>query len=281
MANGYESNLPTGRPGAPTTLGTVITAGGSAHTLSAAFTDIIASTSFAANRMRVILGGTTSSGTITDMLLNLYTGAASSETLMVSLLAGWSSLLTSGGSKIYDFPVTIPSGTRISSKAQALVASQTVQVVLELWEEGLSCGTAIESLGVDATASRGTAVTPGTTAEGTFTAIGTSANAWNWAFAALEGNVDNTSVGGSYAADIGTGGSPISNLSDFVQTITNAEVTALLGGGRRTSITASTALQLRAQSSGTDTETKYYALYGIYGTPTPAKQSGNMSGGMQ
>src|SRR3990167_2068889 len=112
MANGYENNITAGRPPAIGGLGTTITAGGSAHTLSAAFTDLVASTAFNATRLRIIITNSATSGAVTDALLNIYFGAASSEVLQASLLAGWADAQSAGcGGKVYDFPLYIPSGT--------------------------------------------------------------------------------------------------------------------------------------------------------------------------
>jgi len=278
VANGYENNIPAGRPAALGSLGTTITAGGSPHALSASFTDLIASTAFNATRLRILITNSAASGAVTNALLNIYFGAAASEVLQASLLAGWATAQDGeGGGKVYDFPLYIPSGTRISAKSQALVASQTMKVIVELWEEGKAAGTAIESLGVSAAASTGTAVTPGTASEGSFATIGTTVNAWNWAFPGMDGNVDLSVLGNAFAADIGTGSSPITGLTDFLYSESSAEEFSWYLLGRHCSISASTALQLRLQASATDTENKQMALYGVYGTP-PATGGPKMVG---
>ena len=282
MANGYESNVATGRPPSLATFGTQVLAGALSHTLTATFIELIASTSFAANRIRITIHTTSAGATNTNALLNLYTGAALSEAAWISgLMAGWAGKANEMV-RVYDFPISLASGTRISAKSQALVALQSLYVFIELWEEGESFGTAVESLGVDTTNSRGTSVTPGTTSEGTATSIGTNSNAWNYVIVQVQGNADTTLSDGTQAMDICVGDTPLSNCSDFYQA-NNATIEAdtIFTPGRNCSIAASQALQLRGQSAGSDVEAKYYALYGIYGTVSPAKQSGNMSGGMQ
>mgnify|MGYP001560157908 CR=1 FL=1 len=279
MANGYESNIPTGRPPAVTAWGTQVVAGTS-HVLSSSFVEIIASTSFAAERVRVTISNTGAANTNTDALLNLYTGAVSSETnWIMGLMAGWSGTVST--QKIFDFPVSLPAGTRIIAKSQALVGSQSLYVWIELFEEGKAFGNAVESLGVDTTNSRGTSVTPGGAAEGSATAIGTSANAWNYVLVGVQGNADTSLLDNTQALDICVGGTPVTNCSDFYQLNSTVELNNVITPGRNCSIAASTALQLRGQSSDATVEAKYYALYGIYGTGTQAPAPGNMSGGMQ
>lgn len=281
MANGYQSNVAAGRPPGVGALGTQVLAGVSSHALTATFIELIASTSFAVKRVRITIHNTGASNTDTNALLNLYTGAALSETAWImGLMAGWV-LQTDSLTKVYDFPISLAAGTRISAKSQALVALQSLYVFIELWEEGKSFGNAVESLGVDTANSRGTAVTPGTTSEGTATAIATTANDWNYVAVQVQGNADTSLSGNATALDICVGGTPITNCSDIYQINTTGEINSIITPGRHCSISASTALQLRGQSSGTDAEAKYYALYGIYGTPDRGGVPGNMSGGMQ
>lgn len=281
MANGYQTNVATGRPPGLGAFGTQVIAGGSSHTLGASFTEVIASTSFAAKRIRIIISSTAAATTDTNALLNLYTGAGGAEAnWIMGLMAGWSPTLV-GSAKVYDFPVSLPSGTRISAKSQALVASQSLYVFIELWEEGEAFGTAVESLGVDTANSRGTSVTPGTTAEGTATSIATNANAFNYVLIGVQGNADTSLSTNAIALDICIGGTPVANCSDFYQNGTSAEDNMIFSAGRNCSIAASSALQLRGQASATDSEAKYYALYGVYGTADPVASPGNMSGGLQ
>lgn len=267
MANGYESNVAAGRPPGLGAFGTQVIANATPHTLTSSFVEVIASTSFAAKRVRITISGTSAATTDTVALLNLYTGAALSEAnWIMGLMAGWAPLML-GATKVYDFPVRLPAGTRISAKSQALVGSQSLYVFIELWEEGKAFGDAVESLGVDTANSRGTSVTPGTTSEGTATSIATNTNAWNYVIVQVQGNADVSLSTNAFAMDICVGGTPVDNCSDFYQSGTSAEDNNIFTPGRNCSIAASQALQLRGQASSTDAEAKYYALYGVYGTP--------------
>lgn len=266
MSNGYESNVAAGRPPALASFGTQVVASATPHT-PGSNTELIASTSFAAKRVRITIHSTAAGATDTSALLNLYTGAGDGSNWIMGLMAGWASPGPSG-CQIYDFQgLSLASGTRISAKSQALVGSQSMYVWIELWEEGKAVGNAVEPLGVDTTNSRGTSVTPGTASEGTATSIGTNTNAWNYVLVGVQGNADTTLVAQTQALDICVGGTPVTNCSDFYQTNSAAETNSIFSAGRNCSIAASQALQLRGQSSSTDAEAKYYALYGVWGTP--------------
>jgi hypothetical protein len=83
----------------------------------------------------------------------------------------------------------------------------------------------------------------------------------------IQGNLaDTTMLNNWIAVDIGVGGAVLGDLTNFLFACTTGEQTSTPEGGmgRFTNIPSGTALQLRAQGSGTSTEPQDYCIYGVY-----------------
>jgi hypothetical protein len=251
------------------TSGTVLTAAGSSHTLGTKV-ELIASTSFDTHLVRVRVHNSFISNTQTDQLVNIYVGASTAEVLLIpNLLAGWANSLGGGGTpiRIYEFPLFIPAGTRLSADNQALIASDTVAVMIECFGGGQPrgwVGRGVECIGAVTASSQGTSVTSGGASDGTFTDIGTTAKEWRFVQPMLQGNLTDTAIqNASIAADIGVGGALLHELAEFIFTTEATENTRNADTGRYTRIPSGTALQLRAQSH-TTAETHDWCIYGVY-----------------
>lgn len=263
----YYSNI-TGRPS--NTWGTGLTASSTTHNLGT-ITEIVsaANNKYPTHLLRVRFAEVGGSATVTDMLVNLYVGAASSEVLLIdSLMAGWSAQMSTYQSALsYDFPLYIPAGTRISGAARSVIASDTVRVYLELVHlPGLHpwCGTGVETLGQVTASSRGTQVTPGAASEGSWTSIATSGRRYGYIQPMAIGNPDTTATGRMVALDIGASSTAIPGLSDFIFGITSSERAENGQEGRYCDIASGTALEARLQSSTADVEASSVIFYGVY-----------------
>jgi hypothetical protein len=254
------------------TWGIDVASGGSAHTLSASFVELVASTAFDTWLVEVSFqtGGTVSA-TNTSGLCTIYVGAGGSEEVLIpTLLCGWSAIYSNFfHPRKYIFPLFIPAGSRISAKTQCVTASRSFQVQLKLQGGGeppIWCGSRVECVGADTANSRGTSVTPGTTSEGTFTSIGTNTHEWRYILPMVQGNVaDTTQVNGTKSLDIGIGGAVYKELEDFIFQFNNIEVSSPFNPfGQFTMIPASSSLQARLQDASTDAEAKDVCLYGVY-----------------
>lgn len=255
----------SGRP--TTTWGTALTASGTPHALPASPTEIIASTAQEYDRIVIEVSEMSTSATVTDGLVNIYTGAGGSEVIFIdSLLAGWTQTQGSTGPGFtYDFPVRIPKGTRISASLRALIASDTCRVRIQLYQTGGWCGQGVETIGQLTATSRGTQITPGTTSDGTFTTLGTTVYTWKYVVCYQIGSADTTVNVGVIATDLGTGSALIPGLENFHTTNTSGEIMVPhQADGRWVNVPAGTALQARCQSSTTDTEAKSVIAYGVY-----------------
>jgi hypothetical protein len=251
------------------TTGTVLTAAGSSHTLGTKV-ELIAATSFDTHLVRVRVHNSFVSNTQTDQLVNIYVGADTAEVLLIpNLLAGWANSLSNGAvtHRIYEFPLFIPAGTRLSADNQALIASDTVAVLIECFGGGQPrgwVGTGVECIGAVAASSQGTSVTSGGASDGTFTDIGTTAKEWRFIQPMMQGNLTDTAMNNaSIAADIGVGGALLHELEVFLFATEGSENSRNGDTGRYTLIPSGTALQLRAQSH-TTAETHDWCIYGVY-----------------
>jgi len=257
----------SGRPS--TTWGTTITASATPHALTGTETQIIAATTYEAEWIRIAFNNTAIGATNTDSLFNLYIGAGGSEVLFIdSLLAGWSAGADGGNpNRSYWFPVRIPRGTRLSGELRALIASDTVNVLIEL---GVSngrhwVGSGVETLGEDTAASEGTDVTPGGASEGSYVTIGTTGRRYRYITPGVMGNNDTTIVTGHVAWDIGVGSAAYQGLDDWLTHDDGAEIQAANWDmGWWCDIPSGTALQMRGQHAGTPSGLQTCALYGVY-----------------
>ena len=265
-----ESNW-SGRPS--TTTGTLITASATPHTLSGTPQTIFAATSFDTFWVTVLVYASAIAVTDTSQLMNIYTGAASSEVVLIpNLLTGWAAAGNAAFPyRIYEFPLFIPQGTRISADLQALIGSDNVRVIMNLYGGGFItggwAGQGIECLGADTANSRGTLITPGSTSEGSWTSIGTSAYEYRYVLPMVARNSDTAAATRLLAVDIGTGSAVIDGQTDYLFQGNTSEVMSQQGSalGRFARIPASTALQARAQSSSSGVDGTDVCIYGVYG----------------
>jgi hypothetical protein len=163
--------------------GTSITANSTIHTKATSYTTLIASTVSIAYGVWVIANDVATSATATGQLMDLATGAAASESIIVpDINIGYAIGSTGQTGKIFYFPgLSIPAGTRISARSQALISSDTANIVvmLESRAQWHVANSAWIAYGVDASNSRGTSVTPGNGAFGSWTSIGTTSRNHN------------------------------------------------------------------------------------------------------
>lgn len=167
----HESNIT-----AAATTGTVITASATANT-KGSYTSLIDPTSFPSYGIWVAFRNVHVSATVTNILVDISygpTGGGNEQILIPDLNAGAAPTGTTHvGAKLYFFPVYVPTGTRVSARCQASTGSDTVQVSIWLAQQPLypwTCGN-VSVYGRDATNSRGTSVTLGTGAFGTWTEL--------------------------------------------------------------------------------------------------------------
>lgn len=155
-----------------------------------------------------------------DTLLNIGAdpaGTTSFVTIIPNLLVSCAGSITpatnGGGGVFYYFPLWIRAGTSLAAQASVNNATvQTFAVVVTLvagptHPELLRCGSYVTALGAVTATSRGTTVTPGTSAaEGAYVSLGTPTLP-HWWWQCGYGIQDTTMNNGMIMADIGAGAS--------------------------------------------------------------------------
>lgn len=170
----WQSNL-SATPSTATP-GTTVTASGTIHT-KGNYSELIASTTYDWYGFWMYTINTAVSGSATDLLLDIAIGAASSEQVIFpNWMAGWGPTIQAGARGVF-VPIFIPRGTRIAARCQALIASDTVNVLIF----GVSGNSGLprplfsncDVYGIDTATSSGTSHTPGNSgAESTDANIG-------------------------------------------------------------------------------------------------------------
>lgn len=116
-------------PGSST--GISLTANASNHTKATTWTELISSTTYDANWVMVMLGGSGGSGS--RWLVDIGTGASTSEQVLIPNLAfGTSSNTTTDTQACYLMPLRVARSTRISARCQSNVGSSTIVVGMHL-----------------------------------------------------------------------------------------------------------------------------------------------------
>lgn len=121
-----------------------------------AWTEIIAATSADATHLVVAPYGTSASATDTRALLDIGVGAAASEVAILSEIpAGFiGASLGESNSMAITFPVSVPKGSRVSARLQALIGGDTATVAVYcLSMPGGRSPSALVTIGADTAAS--------------------------------------------------------------------------------------------------------------------------------
>jgi hypothetical protein len=183
------------------TTGVTLTANATPHTKATSYTTIIASTTGDSYGIYVLWGGTAAGTTNTGQLVDIAIGAASSEVIIIPDL-GMGYTGSWGADRQHPnmvyFPLYIPAGTRISGRAQAVIASDTVSVkVITVGRSTYGpqfVGQKVTAYGAVSASSRGTLVTAGTSVYGTSAQLTAStADPIKYAQVCIQGG-DNTTL---------------------------------------------------------------------------------------
>lgn len=160
-----------------TNFGTRLTASATPHA-KGAYSQIIASTAYDVHGFWVTFGGSTTSNTRTDQMMDIAIGAATETVILPEFLTGWRAAQSTGPQSVF-FPFFIAKGTRIVARLQSLIASDTLDTMFTLIygsgprPEGLF--SRADAYGTAAASSGGTSHTPGNTgAESTAASIGST-----------------------------------------------------------------------------------------------------------
>lgn len=184
--------------------GTTVVAGGSTHT-KGSWVELAASTSIDAEWITVQLDGPEIDE---SYLFDIGVGAAASESVVIANIPLASNVV---GLRSVTLPLTIPSGSRVSARMQATAALQEADVSIHLSSES-AYGTSASNitLGADTSASLGTVLDPGGTAntKGSWVELASSTSADIDYLLVMIGPNDNAVIGNAnsnFLIDIATG----------------------------------------------------------------------------
>ena len=185
--------------------GTQINAGGSPHT-KGPWVELAASTSNDNEWLTVTLQSETN-----DMgyLVDIGVGAAASEAVVVANIP-YNSNGLGGGIRRITLPITIPAGSRVAARCQAVVQNNVLDVSIHLSDTS-AFGTAASSItiGADTTTSLGTTLDAGASAnaKGAWAELDASTSEDIDYFVVLAAHNRNTAIGAAsnFLIDIGTG----------------------------------------------------------------------------
>lgn len=269
----WQVSSTTARPAAA--YGTTITASASVNTMGSWATVMsAASVTQEVCAILVNINSVGASGVATDALFDIGidpAGGTSFTVLLPYLIGGGATTYTVGGGVWYYFPIRIPAGSTIGARMQSQTASRTGRVWVTLFgqpakPETTRVGASVEAVGVVSASSRGTAITAGTTSEGSWTSLG-SLTAGAWWFQLGHSYNGTAQVAAAWHWDVGIGSSGSKVLIADIRTeTTTAELTSNhppLIAGCVANAEAGEAIYARGQCSGTPAATTGVAVYAL------------------
>ena len=268
----FEVDNLTGTPPAiGTAAGTAFTSGGS--NVDGTAVTVLAALAQDVQRLVLAIGTDGTAGEDNSVLANLLFDPAggTSWTTIAQLIAGTAVISPNGlATHVYDFPLFIKAGTAIGMSARKNGATGIVGGCAayafgqprrpEMWW----CGQGLETLGINAASSKGTAHTPGATGVfSSFASLGASTRRYGAVALGVQG--DGTALNGrTYYYEIGVGGAKVPGTPTlFVATDTNERGLRTGPGAIQTDIAAGTTIQIRATCSGT-ANNHNAALVGVF-----------------
>lgn len=170
-----------------------------------------AATAFPVSKFRVHLGatGVASAGSNRQWMFDVGVGPASSETVIVQNVAFGGAL----GYANWEFPLSIPIGSRVAVRAQALTALSTTTMGMWLTGGGMGteCGHRATTYGAVPASSRGTTLTApasANTVEGAWTLLtAATTGPTRWIVVGIAAPNTTTAAAANLLVDIGIGGS--------------------------------------------------------------------------
>jgi len=178
------------------------TASATPHTKGAYVEAIASTTSFADMVMITVSNG--ASGVATEGFGDLAIGASASETVIVENFVSGEIIDTSGLRPTHIFPVTIPSGSRVSFRTQNVTASRNTSIVVALYYTGLPSGSKIVGLNEDTATSTSTVVS----SNDTWTElVSATTDSYKAIIAWPQSSTNNTGAGTNVTMTLGIGSS--------------------------------------------------------------------------
>ncbi len=227
-------------------------------------------------KVEICINNVNVSAAARDMLVDIgidEAGGSSYTVKIPDLIGSCASTMDSLGGIWYVFPLFIKAGSTIAARGSVNNASVGGgRVWIRVWgrpknPEMCRVGSRVEAIGVTSASSNGTAVTPGTTSDGSWTNIGTTANQ-NWWWQAGMGVNDSTMAAVNYMLDVAVGSSgevPLITDQLWRSDASERHSNYLFATGCERDVAAGTAIYARLQCSGTADANTSVAVYGLGG----------------
>lgn len=218
------------------------------------------------------------SNTIRNTLVNIgvdNAGGTNFDTRIPNLMCGSAAPINIGTGGIwYYFPLYIPAGSSIGIQAGSTVAT-AFRTALWLFgkprrPESVRAGSYVTAFGATlGTSWRGTNVTPGTTADGALTQIGTTTKSYWWWQAGFA-QADASMTASALTLDVAAGSSTTLNkilIQDQLWTVTAAEQIASFPQfpGSYNNVSVGENIYVRMQNSGNNDTGPNVIVYGLGG----------------
>lgn len=203
------------------------------------------------------------------------TGGTTYQTVIPLLIASSATSYVLGGGGIwYYFPLYIPAGSQIAVQATGTLAT-AFSAFVNLYgqprrPDAVRCGSYVDAFGAQVlNNTSGTAVTLGTTAEGTYTQLGAATTKTYWWWQIGYGCVDTTMTAATIHADLAAGTATNKKIlfeNQLWQTTATEQVSCIIQTANAyNNVAIGDIIYARGQCSGTpDTSTNFIA-YGLGG----------------
>ena len=251
---------------------TAVTANSSTNT-KGAWVELDASTAVTVDGFWVYAGSNNS--TNYDSLVDIGTGAASSETVLIADLLFSRGDQDAGGNPVF-FPMSIASGTRLAVRQQCRVSNAVLDIAMMIQDDSnldVTAYTSCDTIGADTTDSGGTSIDPGgsaNTKSSYVELVASSSNNYKALLIAIGQNQNTACATAQFLFDVAIGAA--ASEVDFLSNIHFSS-----GGGAdmmepcfigpiACDIPTSSRISVRGQTTTTDGTDRLFdiVLYGMY-----------------
>jgi hypothetical protein len=239
---------------------------------------VLGALAFDVHYLVIGIGGITLTGANSQALLDVLNdpaGGTAWVSLIDDLVCGFTPIPAGGPNAsiqtYYHFPLFVRAGNTIGVRCRTLHTVDITTGRVIIWAYGNPtrpemwwCGQKVESLGINAASSSGTAVTPGNSgADGTWTTIGVSTGKYSALQLGLNGS-DGTALAIGYYWQVGVGSQRLPGFPTLYGATTTAECTSRSGFCMPMwcDVPSGSTLQVRGSASGTG-EIYNLAIYGV------------------
>jgi hypothetical protein len=216
--------------------------------------------------------------TTRNLLVNIGVDSGGGTTFVTkipALMAGHAGSMILGGGITYYFPLYIPAGSTIGIQATGTTAF-AFNTAIKLFgqprrPEAVRVGSYVTNFGTTTTGARGTAITLGTTARGTYTRVGAATTRSFWWWQMGYSFVDTNVAAASVAFDMAAGSSTTVNKSLFINAVYFQDGTERIWntpftiGQQYNNVAAGENIYIRGQGSGAAEAGATVAAYGLGG----------------